>query len=126
MSMTTERQRLMTLVRDHADLEFQSEVRHYVNDIGDREYAYDEVSALFDIEMSAQEPGGDKRLLKIARTMLIEVGYYRAMSAEEIANTYVSPGISKWQFKLHGLAYRTDETTEEWQFPDDMGENLTE
>lgn len=100
------------------DREFQAEIDHYVHGVDDREYAYDEVSALFDMEERAEDPeDGDRRLLKICRQALIAIGFYRVMPQHEIDSTVRSGGGPVWSFKLNKVAYTTDHTVEAWQFP---------
>lgn len=116
------RAEMIKIILQHPDKEFQSEVQHHTHGIDDREYAYDEVTALFDIEQRAEDHAKKhadaRRLLKIARDLLIQIGFYRVMPQDEINNTFVSSG-TKWAFKLNGVAYTTDETTDEWMFPEE-------
>lgn len=109
-----------------SDPEFRSELAHHLS-IEEREYAYDAISALYDIEdraetglrerPSVEEAKTLRRLLRIAREALIGIGVYRAMTEEDIANTYSSSG-SKWAFRLNGTAYeRADDAVD--QFPED-------
>lgn len=101
------------------DEEFQGEVDHFVHGVEEREYAYDEVSALFDIEDRAEDPhDGDRRLLKLCRQTLIAIGFYRVMPQDEIDSTFRSGDGSVWCFKLNKLAYTTDHNVGDWQFPD--------
>lgn len=122
-----ERTEMIAAVRAVADAEFQDEVGHHLS-IEDREYAYDEVSALFDIEERAETWGAEaatpaqrkqaKRLLEVAQRVLIGIGFYRVMPADEIANTTIMGNRrAPWAFKLDGIAYTSDDTIEEWQFP---------
>lgn len=103
------------------DEEFQSEIRYHCHDIereDDDEIPYDEVAALFDIEDRAEDPqDGDRRLLKLCRQALIEIGFYRVMPQEEIDSTTRSGGGPVWCFRLNKLAYTTDHNAEAWQFP---------
>lgn len=92
------------------------EVSYLVHDIGDREYPYDELAALFDIEDRNEGPEGNRTLLRQSREMLVALGYYRPMPAEEIDNTIVSRG-AVWAFKLKGVAYTSDDPVELWQWP---------
>lgn len=92
------------------------EVLYRVHDIGDREYPYDELAALFDIEDREEGPEGNRTLLRQSREMLVAVGFYRPMPVEEIGNTIVSRGTA-WAFKLKGVAYTADDPVEHWQWP---------
>jgi len=97
--------------------EFDSEVEHHVNGIDDREYAYDEVSALFDIYDLAVNETKDRHMIQLCRKLLIAAGFYRVMTQDEIDNTFRSNGGKVYDFVLAGLKYTTDETTEAWQWP---------
>lgn len=115
-----ERIQICEKILQNAQKELAAEIDHWLN--LDREYEYDVVSAIFDIETRAEEwvADGDNRhkpLLDEVRKILIEIGFYRPMTQEEIENTYVSNGHSPWNFKLNEVAYTADETVEEWQFP---------
>jgi hypothetical protein len=127
------RPEMIGAIRAVADPELQDEVDYFLN--LDREYEYDEVSALFDIEnrmeicvAEADTPTHRRqasRLLRVARRALIDIGFYRVMPPEEIDNTFTSSGRAAWAFKLEGHAYTTDETAEEWQFPEDATDHRT-
>lgn len=120
------RPEMIAAVRAVADAEFQDEVGHHMG-IEERDYSYDEVSALFDVEDRAETWGVEaatpdqrkaaRRLLQVARRVLIDIGFYRVMPPEEIDSTVTLSGRAAWAFKLEGHAYTTDEITEEWQFP---------
>lgn len=113
------------------DGEYQNEVSYYVHDIGEREYAYDELSAAIDIEERSEQAIHDsddqkikhqyRRLLKVARQALIAIGYYRVMPQEEIEQTYVSFGTA-WTFKLDQIAYTLNDDFAEEQFPPEQEE----
>lgn len=98
----------------------QDEIEHLLS-IGDREYEYDELTALFDIEDSLKyhwdKTPQNKSLLKLIREIMIDIGYYRPMLSEEIENTLTSNGRVPWDFKLNTIAYTTDYPAEEWMFP---------
>lgn len=94
------------------------EIEHFMT-LDDREYAYDEVSALFDAYALAEQETKDRRIIDAARTLLIEVGFYRVMPDEEIADTFMSSGRSPWNFKRGGVAYVTDFNTDSWQWPEE-------
>lgn len=90
---------------------FGEEIRHFMS-IGDREYDYDPVFALFDaMNMETQT----RAVIDTCRTLLIEFAFYRVMPQHEIDNTEVSPGISKWHFKRGGTAYTSDEPESVWE-----------
>jgi hypothetical protein len=93
---------------------FREEVDHHMG-IEDREYAYDEVSALFDIEDRAED-WKHRSLLREARRILIEIGFYRVMPVEEQERTMVSHG-TVWAFKQGGTAYTSDHLVCDWQWP---------
>lgn len=95
--------------------ELASEISFHCHGIDGREYDFDALSALFDIEERAEEDG-PRSLLTAARRLLIQLGFYRWMPPEEQAATIVSRG-PVWSFKLGGVAYTTDELVSEWQFP---------
>jgi hypothetical protein len=105
----------IALIMEHAarSPELASEISYHVHDIGDREYAYDEVSAVFDIE---DHEGTSRALRTTVRRALIAIGFYRPMSEDEINNTFVSSG-TPWAFKLDKVAYTHDDPAEEWQWP---------
>ena len=119
MNIITDRAAMIDIVKAVKDTDFQSEIRYFTNDIEERDYVYDELSALFDILDRNDQKDGDKRLLKVARQVLIDLGFFRIMPQDEIDNTYTSSGRSPWDFKLGGVPYTTDETHEHWQFPDE-------
>lgn len=74
----------------------------------DRDYDYDELDALFDTEDRAED-FKERGLLTDCRRLLIEVGFYRVMSEDEILNTVVSSG-TRWDFKMGGVAYTADDS----------------
>jgi hypothetical protein len=125
------RPEMIAAVRAVDDAEFQDEVGHHMG-IEEREYSYDEVSALFDVEERAETWGVEaatpaqrkaaRRLLQVARRVLIGFGYYRVMPAEE---TFTTSGRSPWAFKLDGIAYTSDEVIDDWQFPPDATDHRT-
>jgi hypothetical protein len=94
-----------------------SEIAHYMS-VDDREYAYDEVSALFDALALAEHETKDREIMGRARALLIKHGFYREMPADEIASTFRTKPGPVWDFKLGGIAYTTDYTVEEWQWPE--------
>lgn len=117
------RDEMNTLVLASTNKEFLSEVRNLL-DIEDREDPYDAVSALFDAEDRAQgwivdaNSPDARKVLAGAREVLIAIGFYRVMTQEEIDNTFVSSGRSKWDFKLKGVPYTSDDQiVERWQWP---------
>lgn len=100
---------------------FRDEIAHQMG--VEREYAYDEVAAAFDVEDRAETwvdegHAGARSLLVAARQALIDIGYYRAMPQQEIADTYTSNGRSPWAFRLFGLPYTSDDPAEIWMFPE--------
>lgn len=107
------RQQMNEAIRARGPGSFQEEINHFML-IEEREYDYDELCALFDtMNMEGQE----RPVITVARTLLIEFGYYRPMPQEEIDNTYTSGGRVPWHFKLNGIRYTSDETEEEWFDP---------
>lgn len=125
------REQMIEAIRAVPDANFQSEIAHRMG-IEDREYEYDELSAILDLEdrievaISDKDATKDDRsALRFARQTLIQIGYYRAMSDDEIENTWTSSGRSPWTFKLAGVAYTENEDFPEPQFPgdDDAGSN---
>jgi hypothetical protein len=123
----------MTLSRDQMkQVILQRRSKAYIDEIAhqmgvDREYAYDEVAAAFDTEDRAetwvQEGHAEARsLLKVARQALIDIGFYRPMSRDEVENTYTSSGRSPWAFKISGIPYTNDDPAETWMFPDQLGD----
>lgn len=96
--------------------ELASEISFHCDGIDGRDYPFDALSALFDIEERAEEDG-PRSLLIAARRLLIQLGFYRWMPPEEQAQTTVSRG-TVWAFKLGGVAYTSDELVSEWQFPE--------
>lgn len=105
------------------DADLQSEIQHYM-DIEDREYDYDPVCALLDIEEAHQQVLADgiaepyrrqyRRTLAAARRVLIGIGFYRIMTQDEIDSTVRSDNRVPWAFKLDGAPYHTEETASEW------------
>jgi hypothetical protein len=95
-----------------------SEIEHFMN-VDDREYAYDEVSALFDaMSLAEQNRGpGSRAVIDRARALLIDAGFYRVMPDDEAANTFRSNGGAPEDFRLKGVRYTTDFTVDEWQWP---------
>lgn len=89
---------------------FGEEIEHFLL-VGDREYHYDPVFALFDA-MNLEDQ--KRAVVDTCRTLLIEFGFFRVMPQDEIDATTVSPGISKWVFKRGGVAYTTDEHEDDW------------
>lgn len=114
-----DRPALIAAIKAVRDEEFLSEVDHFVNNVDDREYEYDEVSALFDISERAEEGeyANSRRLLTICRRLLIDAGYYYAMTPKQVANTYRSHGPA-WDFKLDKTPYTSDECAEDWRWPE--------
>lgn len=113
---------MIAVIRAVSIGKFQSEIAHYMG-IEEREYAYDELSALFDIMMTHQEKGGDKFLLRIARQKLFDIGFYRIMPPSEIANTFRMGGGPVWDFKLNGVPYISDDPIDDWQWPEDESDD---
>lgn len=119
------RDKMIALILSSTNKAFLSEVSYLVNDVGDREYSYDAVDAALDAEERALGWSKDKgnvdapAILRGARGALIAIGFYRPMSAEEIANTYTLSGRSPWAFKLRGVAYTNDDPASTWMSPDD-------
>jgi len=96
-----------------------SEIEHFMS-LDDREYAYDEVSALFDAYDLAERETKDRKVINAARDLLIVHGFYRVMSADEQANTFTSSGRAPYDFRLGGTAYTSDpNTVDGWQWPDE-------
>jgi hypothetical protein len=93
---------------------FQEEVSHLVHGVDDREYDYDELDALFDIEERSEHGSlAHRGLLKQCRQLLTQMGFYRAMPQDEIDNTWVSGG-TKWHFKMGGVPYTSDYNASTW------------
>jgi hypothetical protein len=107
---------MIALILAERSTAFQGEIAHHVHGVDDREYEYDEVSALLDIEDRNDCSDGDKSLLRTARRLLIAIGFYRPMTADEIANTYSTSGTA-WAFKLAGIAYTSDYNNDDWFDP---------
>ncbi len=114
-----ERQDIIAAIEAHPSTELQSEVDYHLNSVDredddDGEGVYDKVSALFDVYERAEQYS-NRKLVSACRDILIEVGFYRVMSPEEIANTFFSHG-PVWSFKRSGVAYTTDYKVHAWQF----------
>lgn len=86
---------------------------------------YDAVCALLDAEQRFEAWLSDgmedpvqrreiRRGISQARRVLVEIGFYRVMTEDEISSTWVSGGRSPWDFRLDGVPYTSDETTHEW------------
>lgn len=104
------RSEMIAIIKASTNKEFLGEIEHFMG-IEERDYDYDEVSALFDA-MNLENQSNS--VVRTCRNVLIEFGFFRVMPDEEIENTYVSNGRVPWNFKLKGVAYTTDETDEEW------------
>lgn len=113
------------LIRNWPDVNLRDEVSCSLG-FEDRDYPYDEVCAVLDIEDRYEsalsylnyEPRSEvekewRHLLNEARSILIELGFYRVLTQEEIDNTWSSSG-ARWAFKRKGVAYDSDSTAEEW------------
>ena len=100
------RSEMIKLILKDKNKEFQSEIGHYMS-IDDREYAYDEVSALFDLH-NAAEDFHDRDMLRVTQRLLIEIGFFRVMTQEEIDSTIRSDGRKPWDFKHMKIAYTSD------------------
>lgn len=95
-----------------------AEIEHFMS-IEDREYAYDEVSALFDAYDLAERETKDRRVINRCRDLLVVHGFYRVMSPEEQANTFTSSGRAPYDFKIAGTAYTSEpHTVDSWQWPE--------
>ncbi|AKF13603.1 hypothetical protein PHIN3_340 [Sinorhizobium phage phiN3] len=116
------RKEMIEAICEVSSLEFQTEIGHFMG-IDEREYDYDQVSALFD---AMNMEGQTRHVVTIARSLLIQFGFYRPMPQDEIENTYVSGGRVPWFFKLNGIRYTSDETDEEWFDPAFDPENRKE
>ena len=97
------------------------EIEHHTH-VDGRDYAYDEVSALFDAYAFAENETKDLRVIRRARELLIEHGFYRIMPPEEIANTWHFPARTAWDFKLKKQPYTTDYTINDWQWPEEIAQ----
>lgn len=97
---------------------FREELSFLVHGVDDREYAYDELSAVFDIEERAEGREGNRALLLAAREVLIAIGFYRPMSHAEEQSTYVTRG-NVWAFKRRGTPFICDDPAELWQWPNE-------
>lgn len=109
------REQMNELIVNHPDTELQSEIEHHLS-IEDREYPYDPLCALLDIEDRAEsdrEFPENRRLLRACHDVLIELGFYRVMPQDEIASVTVTRG-TKWCFKKAGVAYTTDHLVCDW------------
>ncbi|WP_298983415.1 hypothetical protein [uncultured Roseibium sp.] len=107
------RDEMISLVKAETDETFIEELGHHLG-IDDREYEYDELSALFDIEDRAeiwvkQRYKGAMKLLNVSRRLMIAIGFYVPMSAEDIERSlsWSSSGGTRdpWAFKMGGVAY---------------------
>ena len=115
------RKTMIETINSFVDAEFQSEIAYYMS-IGDREYEYDELYALFDYQTALEDWIADNpppkykrdynRQLKMVRIVLIQIGFYRIIEKEELDNTY-STG-SKYAFKMDGLCYVNDDSADDW------------
>ena len=76
---------------------------------------YDEVSALLDTLQLAEDTL-QKALVKNCRRILIDIGFYRVMPAEEVASTVTSNGGAPYAFRMDGTAYTTDFNHDAWIF----------
>jgi hypothetical protein len=106
------RERANEIVHAEPDAAFQEELTYHCN-VVERLDRYDAVSGLLDIQDQA-EGQGNAELLKIARKLLIKVGFYRIMPDEEIASTVTMGGRKPWNFRIDGTAYTSDYTIEDW------------
>lgn len=117
-----DRREIIEKIKSIDNSHFQSEMEHFLN-VDDREYKYDELTALFDLEDSIKyhwdKNPKNKSLLDLVRTIMIEIGYYRKMTIDEISSTFCSNGRSPWDFKLNTIPYTSDYPAEEWMFPNE-------
>ncbi len=95
------RETINQIIMSESSKDFRDEVDYWLG--LDREYDCDPLCALFDIEARAEDWINDgvkeaKRLLKEARLFLVKFGFYRAMTQDEIDNTYTSNGVSSLAF----------------------------
>jgi hypothetical protein len=95
---------------------FREELEFQLWGVDGREYAYDPVFALFDIEERNEGADGNRTLLREARRLLIAIGFYRPMTEADIRNTWVSRG-TKWAFKMDGTPYEAVAPAETWCNP---------
>lgn len=96
------RAELCALAWETATPALREEIEHFRDNV-DREddgIPYDTISALWDAESFAEEYR-DRRILTACRRVFIALGCYRVMTAEEIAETWVSRG-TPWSFALDG------------------------
>ncbi len=93
------------------------EIEHFMT-LDERDYAYDEVSALFGAYHIAIG-NRDDVVIRAARRLLIAHGFYRVMTQYEIDNTFNTNGRKVWDFVHAGLKYTTDHTFDDWEWPDE-------
>lgn len=115
--MSLSREQMVSLIKEKAPKELRDEIGHYMT-IEEREYPYDEVMAVLDTLVRQEDEDGDKKLLKQARQILIDLGFFRVMPQEEIDNTFRSGRGPVWDFALKGVKYTSDFTYEEWFLED--------
>lgn len=104
---------------------YKDEIAHQMS--VEREYAYDEVAAAFDVEdrtetWVSEGSAGARSLLKAARQTLIDIGFYRVMLQQEIDETFTSNGRLPCAFKMLGIPYINDDPAETWMFPEQAGD----
>ena len=116
------RAEIIKILLAYKSKDFQEEVNYHMT-IDDREYEYDELSALFDIK-NAADIAGDTQMKRISRKLLLDIGFYRIMTQEEIDGTIRSDGRVAWEFKHLGVPYTSDYTEEEWQWPPDTESDI--
>lgn len=123
MKPNFDRRAIIEKIKSVDNAYLQAEINHLL-DIDNREYKYDELTALFDLEDSLKynwdKTPQNRALLKLIRTIMIDMGYYRPMTGDEISSTFCSNGRVPWDFKLKTVAYTTDYPAEEWMFENDF------
>jgi hypothetical protein len=92
------------------------ELQHYMEVDRDEpeegDAPYDIANAFFDA-MDFAEDNQDTGLERICKLILIDVGFYKPMSQQDINNSYVTSG-RVWDFKMNGIPYRGTDSIEQW------------
>lgn len=96
-----------------------NEIRYRKNDI-EHEEEYDLCDALFDVYDFAEEYANEgvteaKGVLKDARRVLIDVGFYREVTQAELDNTFTSCGKAQPAFRMDKKMWEADDSIEGWK-----------
>ena len=96
-----------------AQKDFVAECEHQMSVETEDGPAHQDVVSAFDDAYNFLECSEDRAGVKAAREALIEAGYYRVMTTQEIADTVTTRGTA-WSFRLKGKPYIYDKSFDKW------------